>query len=201
MELKEYVKIIKENKELFWLVIAIIMLGSLSFFFLKKDSYSSSLTLNITRQGSQNTTDYKFDDFYRLQADEKFSDTIVQWLQSPRTVSEVYSGSGINASGMTLRQLKRSFKAEKLSSQIVSISFSSGSSELARKISDSIFKVVSENTQSLNKEQNETAWFKIIAQEPVIIRDSFDPLIIFITSFFIGIFVSFWVVMMYHYIK
>jgi capsular polysaccharide biosynthesis protein len=201
MELKEYAKILKENKEIFWLVVAIIVLGSLGFLFLRGNSYSSSLTLDITRQGSQNTADYKFDDFYRLQADEKFSETVVQWLQSPRIVSEVYSRSGVDVSGMTLRQLERTLKPEKLSSQIVSVSFSSKNPESAQKIADSIFEVVSENTQNLNKEQNESAWFKIIAQDPVVIKDSFNLLIVLLAALFIGMFVSFWVVLFFHYIK
>lgn len=201
MELKEYAKIFKANKEIFWLVVAIIVLGSFGIFFLRGDAYTSSLTLNITRQGSQDTADYKFDDFYRLQADEKFSETVVQWLQSPRTVSEIYSRSGVDVRGMTLRQLARTLKPEKLSSQIVSVSFSSINPESAQKISDSIFEVVSENTQNLNQEQNESAWFKIIAQEPVVVKDSFDPLIVLFASFFIGLFVSFWIVLFFHYIK
>ncbi len=211
MELKEYLKIIKENRNLFFLVVLIVVSGSFTFFLAKPVSYSTSLTLNISRQGSQSTPDYKYDDFYRLQADEKFAETVAEWLKSPRTVADIYAGAGISVQGksvsggdpkqFTLRRLTKSLKPEKRSSQIVAVNFSAAREETAKKISDSIVAVISKNTEDLNRKQNENTWFTIIAQDAVIVKDTFDPFIVFVVSLAIGIFAAFWTIMISHYIK
>jgi len=201
MELKEYFKILKDNAKLFWAVVFAIIVGAFVFFALNPISYTTSLALNITRSGTQQTADYKYDDFYRLQADEKFGDTLVQWLQDPRIVTDIYDEAGIDTNKFNIRQLSKIFTAEKLSSQLVTISFSSRDENSARKISSAIANVISKNTDLLNKNQNESTWFEIVAQNPIIVKDSFSGLIIFIASLALGIFLGFWAVMMRHYLK
>lgn len=201
MELKEYIKILRSNAKIFWGVVILIVLGSFAYFYLRPVSYATSLTLDVTRQGAQNTPDYKFDDFYRLQADEKFAETIAQWLRSPRTVTEIYLKSGINPEQFTQRQLTKYFKAEKLSSQVVSVSFSAGSADIAKKISTALPEIISKNTDRLNENQKENAWFQVIPQEAVVTRGTFDPFFVFLISLIFGVFVAFWAVMIYHYIK
>ncbi len=201
MELKEYFKILKENVRLFVFTVVLIVAGSFVYFATKPIAYSVSLALNITRSGVQQTTDYRYDDFYRLQADEKFSETVVQWLKNPRTVADVYTRAGIDSNKMSLRQLAKSFVSEKLSAQIVSVSFSAKDENSAKKIAEAISEVIATNTESLNKNQNEDTWFLVVAQNPVIVRDEVSPLIIFLVSLAIGIFVGFWLVMLRYYLK
>ena len=68
---------------------------------------------------------YKYDNFYRLQADEKFAETLVEWLKSPRIEEKIFKEAGIDPSGYSLKKLAKSIKAEKMSSQVVAVSFSS----------------------------------------------------------------------------
>jgi len=201
MELKEYCKILKENAKLFVFAVVLIVVGSFIYFALKPISYGVSLALNITRSGVQQTTDYRYDDFYRLQADEKFSETVVQWLKNPRTAMDIYAKAGIDSDKMSLRQLAKIFVVEKLSAQIVSVSFSATSENSAKKIAEAVSEVVAINTESMNKNQNEDTWFAVVAQNPVIVRDEISPFIIFLASLAVGIFVGFWLVMLKHYLK
>ncbi|PIP27637.1 MAG: hypothetical protein COX30_00775 [Candidatus Moranbacteria bacterium CG23_combo_of_CG06-09_8_20_14_all_39_10] len=201
MELKEYFKILKENAKLFVFAVVLIVVGSFIYFALKPISYGVSLALNITRSGVQQTTDYRYDDFYRLQADEKFSETVVQWLKNPRTAMDIYAKAGIDSDKMSLRQLAKIFVVEKLSAQIVSVSFSATSENSAKKIAEAVSEVVAINTESMNKNQNEDTWFAVVAQNPVIVRDKISPFIIFLASLAVGIFVGFWLVMLKHYLK
>ena len=69
MELKEYLAILKVNSKVFGGVIAIVILASFSYFYLKPLSYEASLVLNITRSGAQKSEQYKFDDFYAFPID------------------------------------------------------------------------------------------------------------------------------------
>jgi len=168
---------------------------------LKPISYDTSLTLNISRKGNQETQDYKYDDYYRLQADEKFAETIVEWMKSPRIVTDIFSGSGQDPSNLSIKQLTKSFKAEKLSSQVVSINFNSEDEKTSRKISDSIIAILTANTENLNQNQKENAWFEIHPQEAVVVKKSYNFLLIFFVSLLIGAFLGFWLVLIKLYLK
>jgi capsular polysaccharide biosynthesis protein len=200
MELKEYLNIIRKNLQLFISVAVVIVLAVFSFFYLRPVFYNASLTLNISRSGAQATDQFKYDDFYRLQADEKFAETIVEWLKDPRIVSDIYTEAGINTQNFSLKQLQKSLAPEKLSSQVITINFSAPDKKIAQKVSQAVTSVISQTTQSLNKNQKEDTWFEIVPQDPVIVRYQPDFLLIFIASIVAGIFLAFWVVMTKHYL-
>jgi capsular polysaccharide biosynthesis protein len=201
MELKEYLQIFKKNSKLFFAVIFFVILAVFIFFLSQDVFYNTSLTLNISRQGIQDTQDYRFDHFYRLQADEKFSETVVEWLKSPRIVADIYSGSGLNIQNLNSKKLSGLISAEKRSSQMVAVNFSAPNPDIAQKISAGIFEVISQNIQNLNEAQKEGDWFKIIAGKPVIVKNNPNYLIIFAISFLVGLFLGFWVVMFKHYLE
>ncbi len=201
MELKEYLAIIKADFKLFGSIIAIIILASFGYFYLKPISYEASLILNITRNGAQKSDQYKFDDFYRLQADEKFAETLVQWIKSPRLALDIWTASGNNPKNLSLKQLSKLFKVEKLSSQIVSVKFSTANPETAKKLADSVVEIISQETATLNKNQQEENWFQVVALNPVILISRVNPLLLFLASLVMGIFLGFWIVLVRHYLK
>jgi capsular polysaccharide biosynthesis protein len=200
MELKEYFQIIKKNLKLFVLTIIIILLSTFLFFYFTPISYTTSLELNISRKGVQNTPDYRYDNFYRLQADEKFAETIVEWLKSPWMEENIYREAGIDTSDFSLKRLSKSIVAEKMSSQIVVVGFSAPNQKIAQNIAAAISKNISQSTDNLNKDQNDITWFEIIAENPVIKINEVSPLIM-LAIFFGTVFVAFWVVMVKHYLE
>ncbi len=201
MEIKEYLNLLKAQKRLFWEIVGGIILVSFAYFYLKPVVYETSLILNVTRKGSQASQDYRFDDFYRLQADEKFSETLVQWLKSPRVISDIWSHAGKDLRNPSLRQISGMIKAEKLSPQVISVKFSASEPETAKKISASILEIISEKTESLNKDQQEETWFQIQAFDPIIVLAQINPLKLLFFSFLVGIFLGFWTVLIRHYLK
>lgn len=200
MELREYWLVFKKNYKLFLLTVILIVAGSFDYFYLQPASFETYLTLNISRIGTQNIDQYRYDGFYRIQADDKFAETIVEWLKNPKISADIYTGAGIDTSSLSLRQLSKKIIAEKLSSQIVSVSFSAPDQKTAEKISQSIVKIISENTQNLNKDQLDNTWFEIIPQDPIIKKYHLDSSIIFIASLLFGLFSGFWVIMIRHYL-
>jgi capsular polysaccharide biosynthesis protein len=200
MELKEYLQIIRRKAKLFSATAAIILVASFGYLFFRPVTYVTSLTLNITRSGVSDTQDYRYDDFYRLQADEKFSETVVQWLKSPRVEEDIYREAGIDTKDYSLKQLAKSISADKLSSQLVAVSFSATDEKIAQKIATAISKIISQNTQSLNKDQNESTWFEVLASAPVVRPNELSPLVVL--AIFLGaIFAAFWGVMIKHYLE
>ncbi|MFZ2188055.1 MAG: hypothetical protein WAV73_00640 [Candidatus Moraniibacteriota bacterium] len=201
MELKEYLLIIRKQVKLFVGVIALFVLGILGYFIFRPVVFDTSLFLNITRVGNQVSEGYKYDDFYRLQADEKFAETIVEWLKSPRIVVDISSAAGRNVEELSLKQLTKIFQAEKMSSQIVSVKFSAADKKTAEKNAQAISDVLRKNTEKLNEDQQEDTWFEIKADNPVIIENAPDLRIVFLAALAMGIFMGFWIVMLKHYLK
>lgn len=201
MELKEYFKIIKNNQRLFFGVVILTLFSVGIYFYLQPIYYNASLTLNITRVGTQKTADYRFDNFYRLQADEKICETIVQWLKSPSIVYEIYSQSGNDISDLNLKKISKIISVEKRSSQVVAVNYVSPNKEMAQKIAENIIGTISKNIEKLNEEQKEDNWFRIIGEKPLIVRNSLSYLFIFLASLLFGIFLAFWIVMIKHYLK
>lgn len=201
MELKEYIKIIKKSQKLFFGTIFVIVAIALGYFYFLPVRYDASLTFNITRAGSQETADYKYDDYYRLQADERFVDTIVAWLKSPRVVSDIYTAANMDKDAFSLRGLSKNLAAEKRSSQVVAVTFSADTPAEAQKISAGLVNVINGNTEALNKDQKENNWFKIIYGAPVIAKYQPNYGIIFLAALCLGIFLAFWAALVKHYLN
>ncbi len=201
MELKEYYQIVKDSQKLFWGVVFLTIVFLEGYFLLRPISYTTSLTLNVTRKGSQETQDYKFDDFYRLQADERFAETLVQWLKSPSIVSEIFSPLGSDFSELSPKELAGFFASEKRSSQLVLVSFSTKNNNESEKISQSLFNVLEKNTEALNQDQKQSNWFKITMESPLIRKNQTDVFFVLGIAFLLGIFLAFWAVFLAHYLK
>jgi len=200
MELKEYLRIIKNNLGVFIGTAVVFFVVIFSYLLLRPASYATSLTLNITRSGIQDTPDYRYDDFYRLQADEKFTETVVQWLKSPRVEEDIFKEAGTDTANYTLKMLAKNITADKLSSQLIAVGFSAPDEKSAQKIALAVAKIVSQNTQNLNKDQKESTWFEVVSSEPVVRLDKINPLFI-LAIFFGSVFVAFWVVLIKHYLE
>lgn len=201
MELKEYIEIVKKNFHVFLYVVGCIILLGLVYYFLRPVSYTTSITIDITRKGAQSTPDYKFDDFYRLQADERFAETLVGWLKSPSVVSEIFRKAGEDTGKMTQKNLTKVFDSKKVSSQVVIISFSTKNMDESGRIAESLLSALVENTDNLNKDQNQENWFKIIGKDNITKKNTVSLAWLILGMLLGGIFVAFWVVFLIHYLN
>jgi len=201
MELKEYLKIIKKDFKIFLAVISAVFVVVFSYFLFRPNIYDTSITMNITRIGSQQSLDYQYDNFYRLQADEKFAETIVEWLKSPRIVADTFERSDVKEKGYSQDDFFQSLRGEKRSSQVIFISFSSPTENSAQKLSLSIKNLLSETTENLNKDQKEDTWFGLVGEEPVVAKRRYNYPIIFLAALMGGVFLGFWIVMLRHYLR
>lgn len=201
MELREYVAIFKKKSKLFIAVVALSLLAGALYQLFQPLGFKSSLTLNVTRKGSQETGDYKFDDFYRLQADERFADTVVRWLESPRIATDILVNSGADGSQMTIRQLARYFRAQRLSSQMIKVTYSVADAGLAKKMAKSILTVLNNNTDKLNELQHEESWFVVVGEDPIIKESKAALSSTMLICLLAGIFIGSWAVFIKHYLE
>ena len=201
MELRQYLEIFRKRFNLLAGTVALFVLASFAYFSLRPVEYVAVLSLNISRSGEKVTEQYAYDEFYRLQADEKFAETIVQWLQDPRIVSDIYMDAGLPAESLSLSRLSKSLDAEKRSSQFVTIRFSANNEESAKNIARSVAESVARKTEELNEFQKEKAWFAVIAEDPIIRRNDFAPGTILTVSATLGLLCGLWLSLISHYFK
>jgi uncharacterized protein involved in exopolysaccharide biosynthesis len=201
MELKDYINIFRKQAKVFWIVVLAGMLGAIVWQKSQPINYQATLLLNIGRQGAQNTPDYKYDGFYRLQADERFADTVVRWMASPRVVEDIYVDAGLDPKNLGVRNLKNIFAAKRLSSQMVEVTYTDPNKETPQKISKATVEVLNRYTQSLNKENAEPSWFVIIGSEPVIGDARLSLFLVTLVALALSVFLGFWTAILTHYFK
>ncbi len=199
MELKAFIHIFVLHKRLFLtIVIGALCVGAL-YYFTQPERYQVSLTVNVARTYSPDTPEENYSSFYRLQADERFADTIVRWLQSPRIVADILKDAGEHLSDVPAKDLHGIFNARRLSSQVVDVQFFTTSKEQGTKRSEALEKNLNTITKQLNDTQRERSWFRVISEEPVIFSAHKSLFDVTLLSLFIGFFIAFISVVFYHY--
>lgn len=199
MELKEYIDIFRKHAKTFWVTALIVVAVVVVWQQNQPVRYQATLLLNIGRDRTQDTTDYTYDGFYRLQADERFADTVVRWFGAPRVVEDIYSATGLDAQNLGTRDLENLFGAKRLSSQVIEVTYAYADVKTLGKIAGSVVTVSNRYADSLNRENDVSSWFVIIGGDPVI-RDAripFPPA--FAIGVVLGLFIGFWVTLMRHY--
>ena len=159
MELRELLRLFWKSRAAFVLVFASVLLVAALIYAVQPISYRAEVTMNVARAGVRETSDYTFDDFYRLQADERFADTVVRWLESPRVVSDIERAAGLSLGSL-------SFDAGRLSSQVIRVRFMVRDRVLAERVSREMFSVLNRETNSLNGKNRSDGWFALVGEEP-----------------------------------
>lgn len=193
MELKEYIKIFKKNYKIFFITLGLILIAGSVVNSVLKTSYKVEVDLNITRTGYQKeTTDYRYDEFYRLQADERFADTVVRWLGSAVVINDILKDSNSNF---------EKIKAQRLSSQMIKVSFLVVNKNQAEKVTKAMDDVLNKKTAELNGEQNNPNWFKILTSYPIVKEYKITWLKLEVMLLLGGIFLGIWAVFIKHYLE
>jgi capsular polysaccharide biosynthesis protein len=201
MELRDYYKILKGNASLVATIALIFILVAYAWSIRESQKFSAQLLLNIGRLDAQNTTDFHFDQFYQVQADEKFSQTIEGWLKYPGITAEIFDKAGINKDSSTLGQLAKSIGAERISPELVLVKYSTDNEDEAKKIADAIGRVIDEKTISLNGQAKDPYWFKVSSSDLIIAKNIQDLKIILSLALLLGIIVGSFLALFKHYLS
>ena len=187
MELREYILIFRRYRALFLGIVTLFVVTGLAFQLLQPVRFSAEITMNVARSGIRVTSDYSYDDFYRLQADERFADTVVRWLESPRIVGDIAREARVSE-GV-------SFDAGRLSSQVIRIRYTMRDEVAAKRIATAIFTVLNRETESLNQNRSEDGWFALVGETPAIGDARVSRGRMFALAFSLGIFFGFFAVL------
>lgn len=199
MEFRDYVNIFKRQVRVFSTIVFLSVLAAIVWQKNQGVQYQATLLLNIGRTGGEVTQEYAYDSFYRLQADERFADTVVRWLGSPRVVEDIYTAANIDLEKKDIRDLKGVFGAKRLSSQMIEVTYADAGDKTLKKISEAAVVTLNRYTESLNKENNETNWFIVIGSDPVVRDVRISLPLALVIGLLLGVFVGFWTVLVRHY--
>lgn len=158
------------------------------YFLIQGQKVKTTLLLNVTRDSaSPRTTEYTYDDFYRLQADERFADTIVQWIKSPYIQAQD-------------KHVLGKITAKRLSSQVIEVHYVTRSREKAEIVAGDLIDVINDESHKLNSKQEQTHWFIVQGSAPAITDGRLSLSFLVILGMAVGSFVAFWTVLIRHYV-
>jgi hypothetical protein len=201
MELRDFVNIFWKQRQVLMSIIVVSGLIGWMVFMLQSPIRGADLTLNIARTGVQQTADYRYDGFYRLQADERFADTVVRWLESPRILSDISVSAKVQPIDRQPWQFGGAVQSERLSSQVIRVQYRTRTVDEAKRFSQSLLTVLNRETERLNGKDADESWFVVEGGEPVVTDGRFDWLPAIGLAVACGVFVAFWTGLIRYYWK
>lgn len=199
MEMREYIGIFRRQAGVFWSITLFLVATAFVWQSHQPVVYQASLLLDIGRSGIAVTPDYTYDGFYRVQADERFADTVVRWLGDPRVVQDIYAEAGLKAENLGLKSLAGAFSAGRLSSEVIEVSYRGMNQRTLADLAPAVSRTLERYTRSLNVDRAEPGWFTIVGNEPVI-RDARIALWPALGAGLVaGLVAAFWIVLLRHY--
>lgn len=163
MELRDFCRIFVRFRNVFFGVFLGCFLLSLFVLRFQPARFEESLTLNVSRTGSQETNQYTYDQFYRLQADERFADTVVRWLGAPSVRSAIRESADVPSA------VTGSIEAKRLSSQMIAVTYRSGSRDAFGSMATAIPEVLNREARRLNEGPDAEDWFEVIGDAPIVL--------------------------------
>lgn len=183
----EFIKIISKDKIIIIAIALIVGILSVLIANLLPAKYDASVALSVIRVNREETSDYQYDGFYAIQASNLFAETIVSWLETPAVVREIYEQSGKKDAVASLSDFAGAFKAKKLSSQNITVKFSSKTEEEAKTLASSLVSVVEKKSQTSLETSKKESVFEIKSADPVIVKRAYDAAITFFAGLITGL--------------
>ena len=156
------------------LVFAVLVALAAGIFAWQGDKYSASLALTISRLGTQNAADYKYDNYYALKASDEFGSVVEGWFKTPEMTQAIYKKANLDLGSPSLAGLSRRFQVAKISPSTVEVRFGAGSESEVEVLGQAMVSVATEKANMLSYFSGQGVVFSVIGNEPVIINKSAD---------------------------
>lgn len=202
MEFKEFLKFIsKRKKKLLGWWLSLIVIGFLIVIVLP-NKLQATLSIDIARnQQNEKSGEYQYDQFYRLEADGRFANTLVQWSKDPNVQRVIADQIGEKLNDEQISIAMQSMRAEKKSANLVQVSFDVMDQKDAAPFAKSTYDVFVQKTNSLNLGADQEGWFKIIGSGPTVSEKSIPLTLLFLIFASGSLLISLLIVLAGHYFK
>ncbi len=208
MELKEYLKIIKKHKKVFFTTWGVILFLAWFIVFVRPIIYTGEVTAFTIRnsQDVEEIVSKEYDYHYRLEADGKLAEILVQYLNDKFLLKESLDIKGYEMSeGLNLKVISRGEKdwimahitGEVLSSGYIKVYINSHEENLIEPISNRLFEQLESRMLKIGNDKNKKIGLEI---SPVIISQKEKMYIpVELGAFFGGLLVAIFTVLGVHY--
>lgn len=201
MNLKDYLKVIKEK--IIFIIIIAILCGVLSLVLglMQKDSFDSSILMTIHRAEREKSEDFQYDNYYSIQSAEYLSNTVTGWIETPEVITLVYKEAGIeDEMGDAYREAKN-VKTKQLSSHLISVRLNNEDRERVEKLSKSLVDVVNKKVETLEVDSDGNSSFSIESEEPIITLKKYNPYFVGIFGLLGGVFIGMGLAFLREYLR
>lgn len=164
-------------------------------FALQPTQYSGAVMLTVTRTAVENTPDYRYDQFYRFQADERLAESLTQYLMSSvgkQSVAETARLDGVSFTVFTQSKLR----VARLGTNLMNVEYRVHTREEAEQVAEALFQVANRFVALLNEDARERTWFTVLGERPVIEVARLGIVQILLIGSVIGLLVAFWGVLL-----
>ena len=199
MELRQFLKIIQKNLILILILGFIFALGAGLYLKVKPLTYQVFFGITVSQAGKDSTSDYQYDNYYSGQAIDLFSDSLEQFFKDRQLITEVYNEAGINLADLSLRSRANLIKGRKMAPAYLSVTFSAKSPEEGAKLYQSLKTVFTAKVANLKGDQE--VWYKLNFDEPLIIKNQWNPILVTIIAFILGIILGMFIALFRYYLK
>jgi hypothetical protein len=135
-----------------------------------------SLAFTVAEQARQETPDYSYDGYYSIRAAELVADSLMSWLSTPSVIKDIYVSAGIPIDDtQAFAKAGRAFRAKKLSSQNVVVTFNAPDRSSAAKLARQMSRTLSSRAAQLVLTSKNQPLFLVSASSPVIADASLPP--------------------------
>lgn len=198
MELREFIAIFTREKRLIvGIMVAAFLVGFLSYR-LQAQWYTGTVLLSVTRIAAEDTIDYRYDQFYRLQADERMADTIARYLESGIGMQMIAERAELSAEPSEFF-IKGKVQALRTSSQLIQVKYRAKTPTEAKRLADAMLETGERYTASLNEQARERNWFTLLATDPFVKDGRFTLMKSLLIALVSGALIAFWAVLIRWY--
>jgi len=210
MEFREYLKIIKKYKKIFFFTWGIILLLPLFTLFVQPAVYEGEQTILILRDNANNETKSSkdYDYYYRLESDKELAKTLENFLEDKALLKNVFMGNAQILKGKIItisipkeeqKWISSHLRGEVLSSGYIKITILSHSKRTVKYVSKQLTRQLKNKISKIGTDQNRRIKLDV---EPIIVeRKSKIYLPVTLGTFFGGLLVSIFTVLSIHYLK
>ncbi len=195
MELRDFLQLFVYRWRLMSGVFILAIMAGAVGYRLQPHFYRGELLLSVARQGSGTiSSEYRYDQSYRLQADERIGEMVARYLGTETGIHEVARRSSLSLQQeMAFRESDVS--ALHLSTGLVKIVYHAETPAAAERIADGFLEAAEQQVSGLNERSAERDWFTLVSTEPVVSDGRFSILFALGIAALAGVFFGFWAVL------
>ncbi|MFZ1655170.1 MAG: hypothetical protein WAT84_05070 [Candidatus Moraniibacteriota bacterium] len=194
MELRAFLELfIRQRNLICGIVLAALVIGFCAYR-LQTQWYEGTVLLSVTRQGAEAATDYQYDHYYRLQADERMANTVARYLETPIGRRDI-ARRALLSNARETEFIERKVTALVLASNLVQVTYRAKSPTEAERIAAAMLETSERYVASLNEQAANRNWFTLVATDSLTHDGRFTWPVALGIAMAVGLFIAFWTVL------